>query len=116
MDTAIVGQLERDFLALPQAERQTIISYGAALRLADLRKRLFLAESKVRYFEDKYHTHLDQLDADGLPDDAGVELHEDYVMWHHWTAVTDQVRNDIAALQGVAFRGLDVGDLVRVGD
>ena len=115
MDTAIVGQIEHDFLALPQVERQTIISYGAALRLADLRKRLFLAESKVRYFEDKYHTHLARLDADGLPDDAGVELHEDYVMWHHWVEVTDQVRNDIAALQGVVFRGLNIGDLARVG-
>ncbi|PKO22834.1 MAG: hypothetical protein CVU38_07230 [Chloroflexi bacterium HGW-Chloroflexi-1] len=115
MDTAIVGQIEHDFLALPQVERQTIISYGAALRLADLRKRLFLAESKVRYFEDKYHTHLARLDTDGLPDDAGVELHEDYVMWHHWAAVADQVRNDIAALQGVVFRGLYMGDLARVG-
>ena len=115
MDTAIARQIEHDFLALPQEERQTIISYGAALRLADLKKRLFLAESKVRYFEDKYHTHLARLDVDGLPDDAGVEWHEDYVMWHHWAEVTDQVRNDIAALQGVVFRGLNMGDLARVG-
>jgi len=116
MHTAIVGQLEHDFLALPQAERQTIISYGAALRLADLRKRLFLAKSKVRYFADKYHTHLTDLDANGLPDDADVELHEDYIMWHHWAAVADQVKNDIAALQGVVYRSLDAGDFVRVRD
>ena len=115
MNSAIVGQIERDFLALPQAERQTIISYGAALRLVDLKKRLFFAESKVRYFEDKYHTHLVHLDADGLPDDAGVELHEDYVMWHHWAAVADQARSDTATLQGVVFRGFDMGDLTRVG-
>ena len=48
------------------------VSYGAALRLADLKKRFFYAESKVRYFEEKYNTHLDRLDADGLPDNAGI--------------------------------------------
>lgn len=116
MNTALVGQIERDFLALPQAERQTIISYGAALRLAGLKKRLFLAESKVRHFEDKYHTHLTDLDANGLPDHASVELHEDYIMWHHWAAVADQVKNDIIALQGVVYRSLDTGDFVRVRD
>jgi hypothetical protein len=115
MNIAIAGQIEHDFLALPQAERQTIISYGAALRLSDLRKRLFLAESKVRYFEDKYNTRLARLDADGLPDDAGVEMHEDYIMWHHWAEVADQVKDDIAALQGVVYQGLYTGDLVRVG-
>ncbi len=115
MDTAIAGQIEHDFLALPQTERRTIISYGAAFLLADLRKRLFFAESKVRYFEDKYSTQLTHLDADGLPDDAGVDLHEDYIMWHHWTAVASQLRGDIAALQAVVTPRILTGDLARVG-
>ncbi len=116
MNTAFAEQIEHDFLALPQAERQTIISYGAALRLADLNKRLFFAESKVRFFEDKHGTHLTRLDADGLPDDAGFELHEDYIMWHHWADVADIAKSDIVALQGVVNRGLPTGDVVRAGD
>ena len=92
MNTTFAEQIEHDFLALPQAERQTIISYGAALRLADLNKRLFFAESKVRYFEEKHNTDLVHLDAEGLPDDAGFELHEDYIMWHHWADVAEQVK------------------------
>ena len=104
MNTVMAGQIERDFLALPQTERQTIISYGAALRLADLRKRLFFAQSKVRHFEEKHAVHLVDLDANGLPDDAGVDLHEDYIMWHHWTETIDQVEEDIAAVNGALDR------------
>ncbi len=116
MNTAVAEQIEHDFLALPQAERQTIISYGAALRLADLNKRLFLAESKLRHFQEKHNTDLAHLDNVGLPDDAGVDLHEDFIMWHHWTDVMEQVKGDIAALQSVVNAGLSTGDSGRVGD
>jgi len=37
-------------------------SHGVVLRLSDLWKRLFLAESKTRYFEEKYHISLEELD------------------------------------------------------
>jgi len=32
------------------------------------------------------------LDDRGLPDDAGYEMHEDYIMWHHWAAVADKIK------------------------
>jgi len=79
MDTSVEMQVEKTFLSLPREERKAIISHGAALRLSDLRKRLFLAESKVRHFEEKYKVTLARLDTDGLPDDAGYEMHEDYI-------------------------------------
>lgn len=69
--------IEKSFLALPPAERAVIIRHGVALRLSDHRKRLFLAESKVHFFEAKYNTSLAKLDAEGLPDDANAEMHED---------------------------------------
>lgn len=101
MNSIGTGQIENDFLALPQAERRIIINYGAAFLLADLRKRLFFAESKVRFYEDKHGISLEHLDSEGLPDDAGVELHEDYIMWHHWTRVAQQVRKEARSLQGL---------------
>jgi len=58
-------------------------------------ERIFLAESKVRFFEDKYSTNLARLDADGLPNNADFELHQDYIMWHHWADVADQIKGDI---------------------
>ena len=115
--TVDVGmQLEKSFCALPRVEREAIISYGAAVRLSSLRKRHFLAQSKVRAFEEKYHTTLAQLEATGLPDDADFEMHEDYVMWHHWHGVLERVSRGIATLEEIAGRGLvpqgssDVGD------
>ncbi len=54
MDTSPKTEVERAFLSLPPEERQAIISHGTALRLSDLRKRLFLAESKIQHFEEKY--------------------------------------------------------------
>jgi len=106
MDTCIKTRVEKTFLSLPRKEREAIISHGAAIRLSSLRKRLFLAESKVRHFEEKYKVSLAQLDTDGLPDDAGYEMHEDYIMWHHWAAVADETKKDIASLEEITQQGL----------
>ncbi len=116
MTVGAAMQLEMSFRALPRAEREAIISYGAVVRLSSLRKRHFLAQSKVQDFEKKYHTTLMQLEATGLPDDADFEMHEDYVMWQHRHEVLEAVSRDIAAVEGIAGRGLypqgssDVGD------
>ena len=101
---------------MPRVEREAIISYGAALRLSSLRKRRFLAQSKVQAFEKKYQTTLAQLDAAGLPDDANFEMHEDYVMWHHWREVFEAMSRDIAAVEGVAGQGLAFQGTGDVGD
>jgi len=111
MNTGVKTQVEKAFLSLPREERKTIISHGTALRLSNLRKRLFLAESKVRHFEEKYRVTLSQLDTDGLPDDANYEMHEDYIMWHHWAAVANKTKKDIAALGEIAQQGLYLGEL-----
>jgi hypothetical protein len=104
--TVGIVPLEETFLSLPRAEREAIISYGAAIRLASLRKRLFLAQSKVQDLEAKYHMILAQLEIAGLPDDANYEMHEDYVMWRHWNDTLETVSRDIAAIEEIASRGL----------
>lgn len=76
-------KIEVEFELLPSEERIAVISHGAALRLSTLKKRLFLAESKIRHFQEKYEVSLAELEAKGLPDDADYEMHEDYIMWHH---------------------------------
>ena len=106
MDTGVKTQVEKTFLSLPREEREAIISHGTALRLSSLRKRHFLAESKVHRFEEKYRVNLAQLDADGLADDADYEMHEDYIMWHHWAAVANKTKKDIASLEEIAQQGL----------
>lgn len=109
------GEVEKAFWMLSSEEREAVISHGVALRLSDLRKRLFLAESKVRYLEEKYGTTLARVEIQGLPDNANYDVHEDYVMWRHWGAVTEKTRKDIALLEKIAERGLRLGESARAG-
>jgi hypothetical protein len=105
-----VTPVEKSFLALPENEREAIISLGAALRLSYLRKRLFLAESKIQHFEKEYGMPLGEVEARGLPDDADYRMHEDYVMWNHWAEVADQIKKDIDQLETITEQGLLLGD------
>jgi len=116
MSTDTMTAVEKAFSSLPQEAREMIIRHGVALRVAELRKRLFLAESKVRHFEERYRTTLDQLDATGLPDDASYEMHEEYILWHHWAAVARQVAHEIDSLEDIAQQGLPGGTSVDAGD
>ena len=94
--------IESEFLLLSPEEKIAVISHGVAVRFSYLNNRLFLAQSKVSYFEEKYHIKLSELEKKGLPDNADFETHEDYIMWHHWTGVAEKAKKQIKSLQGIA--------------
>lgn len=104
-------QTEEVFLSLPREEREVIISHGAALRLSDLKKRHFLATGKVKHFEEKYHITLVQLEEEGLPDDADYEMHEDYIMWRHWSSVAEEIAKNMTFLEKIAQKGLFIRNI-----
>lgn len=104
--TGVDKSIESKFLLLSPEEKIAVISHGVAVRFSDLSNRLFLAQSKVSYFEEKYHIKLSELEEKGLPDIADFEMHEDYIMWHHWTEVSEKVRKQIEALQTIAEYGV----------
>ena len=114
-DRVTKGMVEEAFLTLPPQEREAVISHGVAFRLSDLRKRLFLGENKVRHFEEKYKNTLDIVENRGLADDADYEVHEDYVMWRHWTIVAEKMKRDITVLEEIAQHGLFLGESIHVG-
>ncbi len=64
-----------------------------------------MAKSKVRFFEEKYRISLVELDTKGLPDDADHEMHEDYIMWHHWTEALEKARKQVIDLETIAAYG-----------
>ncbi len=98
--------IENKFSSLPDEEKVSIISHGVALRLSEWKKRLFLADSKIRFFEEKYRISLVELDTKGLPDDADHEMHEDYIMWHHWTDAVKKAKKQVADLKSIAAHGV----------
>jgi len=98
--------IEDKFSSLSTEEKVSVISHGVALRLSEWKKRLFLAESKVGHFEEKYHTSLAELDTKGLPDDADHKMHEDYIMWHHWTDAVEKAKKQVRDLETIAAYGV----------
>ena len=98
--------IENKFSSLSTEEKVSVISHGVALRLSEWKKRLFLAESKVRYFEEKYNTSLAELDTKGMPDDADHEMHEDYIMWNHWTDAAEKAKKQTIDLETIAAYGV----------
>lgn len=106
MRTIANENIESKFSSLPADEKISVISHGVALRLSEWKKRLFLAESKVRFFEEKYRMSLAELDTKGLPDDADHEMHEDYIMWHHWMEALKKARKQVIDLEMIAAYGV----------
>lgn len=87
------------FFQIPEDERASVLAFGIAMRLSQLRERLFHAQAKVREYQEKYKMPLAVLDADGLPDDASPEMHEDFILWHHWDERVQETRTKIDALE-----------------
>jgi hypothetical protein len=90
--------LDRIFRSLSPEDQAEILSVGAAFHRVSLEKRLARAHSRVQAFEVRYHTTLNQLETDGLPDDADYAVHEDYVEWHYWSRVLEKTRKTLDTL------------------
>jgi hypothetical protein len=104
---ADIGErIESRFSSLPPEEKRAVITHGAAVRFSDLNRRLFLALNKIRFFEEKYRMKLSELEEKGLPDNADYEMHEDYIMWHHWSDAAKKVGKQIELLQPITEYGV----------
>jgi hypothetical protein len=100
MDTVTLEPevLDRIFHSISPEDRAEILSIGAAFHRLSLEKRLARAQRKLQAFQAKYHITLNQLEAEGLPDDADYTMHEDYVEWHYWSRVLEQTQSTLDAL------------------
>jgi len=103
---SIGEKIEDRFLLLSTEEKRAVISHGIAFRFADMNKRLFMAMSKIRFFEEKYGINLSELNERGLPNNADYEMHEDYIIWSHWSEVAEKVKKQIEILQPIAEYGV----------
>ncbi len=63
--------------------RSDCLVNGVVFRFTDLDKRLFMAMSKIRFFEKKYGINLSELNKKGLPNNADYEMNENYIIWGH---------------------------------
>jgi hypothetical protein len=84
--------------ALAPDIQQRLVELGVPLLLTETEGRLALAERKIAVFERKYNTTMARLRRDGLPDDASMEMHEDFVEWSGWQATQEEAARILAAL------------------
>lgn len=91
--------------SLPPDEQRAVLSMGAAFRRIDWQERLYRATAHIRELEARYGCSLAELEARGLPADADVALHEDYVEWHYWERVQAEATKTLAALDEIARSG-----------
>jgi len=108
--------MEHIFSSLSVDDKWAIISNGAALYLSSLKKHLFLAQSKIRVLEEKYNISLENLDREGLPDDADFQMHEDYLIWHHWDEKSQKLKKQIELINPIVNEGLHSIGVLDVGD
>ena len=47
-----------------------------------------------------------ELEEKGLPDNADYEMHEDYIMWHHWSEAAEKAEKQIDSLLPIAKYGV----------
>jgi len=86
--------------------RQRLVELGAPLLLTEVEGRVALAEKKLRAFEQEYGTTLAQLGRNGLPDDASLEMHQDFVEWSGWQRTLEESRQTLASLKPLLERSL----------
>jgi hypothetical protein len=89
---------------LPPQEMLSILRQGSLLRLPYLEGRLRQAKDQIRQFESTYGTTLEILVAEGLPDDAGYQMHEDFIDWEHWQDVASETETIIANVKRILRR------------
>jgi hypothetical protein len=114
MEPARRKKIETQFEKLPPESKAAIIVHGVALYQSMLKKQLVLAQAKIQQFEAKYQTSLSQLDNSGLPEDADYEMHEDYIMWHHWNDTIEKANDQISLLEKIADNGMIVDEALHV--
>ena len=114
MEPARRKKIETLFEKLPPESKAAIIVHGVALYQSMLKKRLVLAQAKIQQFEAKYQIPLSQLDNDGLPEDANYEMHEDYIMWHHWNDTVEKTNDQILHLEKIVENSSDVNEAFNV--
>jgi hypothetical protein len=71
-------------IQLPTQVWQHIVQLGVERHIQELEDQLAEAQQRIAEFEGRFGMSLACLQEIGLPNDAGLQAHEDYVEWSSW--------------------------------
>lgn len=90
-------------------ERNTFLVQGlrhyARYRASELEKEMEHAESRLKYFEEKYGTDFEDFEARIVAGTEDPKVHEDYNTWFYWRELLGRHRDTISKYRKI--QGLD---------
>jgi hypothetical protein len=95
------NMLDQATVRLSSPEWARIIRLGTERHIQELSGELRNAHQRIDELERKYGMSFARLQRIGLPDDAGLEAHEDYVEWSSLEGYVVELTEKMAGLQSV---------------
>jgi hypothetical protein len=88
-------------IQLPTQVWQHIVQLGVERHIQELEDQLQEAQQRIAEFEHQYGMSFDRLQEVGLPEDAGLGAHEDYVEWSSWEGYEAELQERLKKLRAV---------------
>lgn len=88
-------------IQLSTEEWQHIVHLGTERRIQELEDKLQETQRQIARLEAKYGTSLSELQETGLPENAGIEAHEDYVEWSSWEGYCADLQEQLSRLRAL---------------
>jgi len=88
-------------IQLPTRVWQHIVQLGVERHIQELEDQLRETQQRIAEFEHQYGMSFTRLQEVGLPEDAGLEAHEDYVEWSSWEGHQAELQERLEKLHEV---------------
>jgi hypothetical protein len=80
---------------------QHIVQLGVERHIQELEEQLRETQQRIAEFEHQYGMSFARLQEVGLPEDAGLGAHEDYVEWSSWEGYQAELQERLEKLRAV---------------
>ena len=88
-------------IQLPTQVWQHIVQLGVERHIQELEDQLEEAQQRVAGFEQRFGMSLAHLQEVGLPNDAGLQAHEDYVEWSSWEGYQAELQEQLGKVRAM---------------
>jgi len=93
--------IDSTMVKLPAQDWERILQLGVGSHTKELEDELARALQNIHKFEAKYRMTFARLEEVGLPDNAGLEEHEDYVEWSSWEGYRLELESKLKNLRAL---------------
>ena len=96
-------RLPQTLVQLPERERGKLIRAGlqeaTRVRIRQIEDEIAASQQELARFEARYGMPLSSFEAQLLPQQESLQVHEDYNDWFYWQSVLDEKQHLLADLQ-----------------